>query len=395
MKSGLNIPVELEHVRQVALRALGPVKQVDSSTRADQTFLFDAKRTKAGSALPPYYLVYFLLVDLLGFKNLGQHEKIAWSVPIDFNGEAFLIEHRKLGLGVFARDPNTQEDDAFKIVVRIQKAVKAARPFFDWLASEAVAASKCNVRNNSAPLFQRYEFLLGVYRSKQIEAENRKDEKITVKGTSEKGDWSTTSYPIFQLRREASWLALSVVEAFFSWSEHVLIHLAILTGKVISAEQVASLAASDWSNKCKAAIDISSLAAKSLFDRMVTIRQDLRNHVAHGAFGKQGEAFSFHSGAGAAPVLLPHKGGSRKFSLENGLEFDSEAALADIAEFIDFIWSAEREPAKLYIQDNYLPTILTYAANGMYARAMTSIKEMDEFITYLSHEVDRAANMDW
>ena len=389
------IPAELEHVRKAALRALGPVRQADTSTKAEKNFLFDAKRTDAGRELPPYYLVYFLLVELLGFKDLGQWEKVSWSVPLEFEGEAFLVEHRKLGLGLFARDPATQEGDAKQIAIRIQKAVKAARPFFDWLASQAVASSHVNVHNNSAPLYGRYEFLLSAYRAKRDEAARRKDEKIVEKGKSEHGTWSHISLPTFQLRREASWFALSVVEAFFSWSEHVLIHLAVLTGKVLAAEEVASLAAADWSTKFKTAIDIAPPEAKSQFDRMVSIRQDLRNHVAHGAFGKQGEAFSFHSGAGAVPVLLPYKRGSNRFTLNQGLEFDTEAALTSIEQFIDFLWSGDRAPAKLYIQDSYLPIVLTYAANGTYTQAMGSKEEMESFVTYLSNDMDRAANMDW
>jgi hypothetical protein len=50
-------------------------------------------------------VVYFLLVDLLGFKNLGTFEKIAWSVPVDFEGRAFLIEHRKAGDQARQRGP--------------------------------------------------------------------------------------------------------------------------------------------------------------------------------------------------------------------------------------------------------------------------------------------------
>ena len=89
--------------------------------------------------MPPYYLIYFLLVELLGFRDLGQFEKISWSVPVDFHGRAFLIEHRKLGVGVFAHDPDTEEDAAREIVIRIRKAIELASPFFDWLAEQAVA----------------------------------------------------------------------------------------------------------------------------------------------------------------------------------------------------------------------------------------------------------------
>ena len=104
------------------MRAISPVKSAGQTTLADRDFLFSAKRTDAGQKLPPYYLVYFLLVELLSFENLGQWEKLSWSVPIDFKGRAFLVEHRKMGLGVFAQDLERDEDDAREIVIRIQES---------------------------------------------------------------------------------------------------------------------------------------------------------------------------------------------------------------------------------------------------------------------------------
>ena len=77
-----SLPKELEVVRNAARRAINPLKPADASTQApNRNFLFDAARSDAGRNLPPYHLVYFLLVELLGFKNLGQFEKLAWSIP--------------------------------------------------------------------------------------------------------------------------------------------------------------------------------------------------------------------------------------------------------------------------------------------------------------------------
>jgi hypothetical protein len=75
MRRKFNIPPELEPTRETALRALGPIKPADRNTQASEDFLFSAKRTHASDELPPYYLVYFLLLDLLGFENLGKFER--------------------------------------------------------------------------------------------------------------------------------------------------------------------------------------------------------------------------------------------------------------------------------------------------------------------------------
>jgi hypothetical protein len=386
-------PIDLEPVREAALGAISPVKPAnDSSVGIDQLF---AKRTEAGRRLPAYYLVYFLLVDLLQFDNLGQFEKVAWSVPIDFNGRAFSVEHRKFGLGVFAVGAKDDEGAAGEIVTRIQKAVAVAQPFFDWLAIDALSRSAVNVRNNGAELYSRYQFLLNAFREKEDEAVRRKDETIVEKGDSPGGRWESAAFPSFQLRREARWLAISVIEAFFSWTEHVLIHLAVLTGRITTAAEVTAVAEADWSVKFKHVLEIGEPKTKQLFDRLLTLRRELRNYVGHGAFGKDGEAFSFHSSAGAVPVLLPRKTGSRRFRMGPGLGFNSAAAIALLNEFEEHLWSSGRAPARIYIHDHELPAIMTMEAAGTYARAMASEEQMQSFVDQMSRAIDDAANMDW
>jgi hypothetical protein len=97
-------------------------------SRGASTLARPAERTNAGNQLPAYYLVYLLLVDLLGFENLGKWEKIAWSVPVDFEGRAFLIDHRKSGLGVFAAELPRDETAAGEIVSLIRKGSKPRNP---------------------------------------------------------------------------------------------------------------------------------------------------------------------------------------------------------------------------------------------------------------------------
>ena len=61
-------------VRAAALAAIGAIKPLEEGRLANTSFILKAERTKAGRA---YYLVYFLLVELLGYRNLGQWEKTA------------------------------------------------------------------------------------------------------------------------------------------------------------------------------------------------------------------------------------------------------------------------------------------------------------------------------
>lgn len=154
----MKLPDNLKRVKIAAERAMAPVRPADNSTSAPNDLLISARRTDAGRKLPPYYLVYFLLVDLLGYKNLGHFEKIAWTVPVDYKGKAYLIDHRKFGLGLFVDNPDNWEQDAEEIVVRIHNATKVAQPYFEWYAQKAVADSKLNVKNCTDDLHQRFQF---------------------------------------------------------------------------------------------------------------------------------------------------------------------------------------------------------------------------------------------
>lgn len=395
-KSRSDLPPELESVREAARRALGPVKPATENTQADKDFLFTAQRTDASRKLPAQHLVYFVLADLLSFRDLGRFEKLAWSIPVEFNGRAFLIEHRKFGAGVFAENAEKDEANAQQIVNYIHKAIKAARPYFDWLAAKAVQESAVNVMNKSVSLFDRFEFLRDSYHLKVNEAESRKDERVVKTGKTKSGaDWQSIAFPSMRLRTEAKWLGLAAVEAFFSWTEHVLIHIGILRGTLTSADEVASAAETDWSKKFKLAFDLSDVHSKELYDELLKIRKELRNYVAHGSFGKQGEAFSFHSSAGAVPVLLPDPIGSRKFSFGELSTFDLQHALQSIEEFIAHLWEGPRAPARVYVQEYELPLILTMARDGAYKRAMTSVEEMIKLADHLASQIDNAANMDW
>ncbi|KVE25226.1 hypothetical protein WI93_16790 [Burkholderia vietnamiensis] len=77
------------------------------------------------------------------------------------------------------------------------------------------------------------------------------------------------------------------------------------------------------------------------------------------------------------------------------MAFLEEDALALIDSFINFLWSNGREPARAYLHDTELPIILTYARNGTYAAAMTSVEDMNAFIEHEQAAWDRAADMDY
>lgn len=389
------LPKQMEGVRDSAALAISPLKPASAQVLHGLGPGFGAMRTKAGTKLPPYYLVYFLLVELLGYRDYGRSEKVDWSIPVELDGNLFLIEYRKLGLGIFTFVREKSEEQARRVVTLIEAGTKAAAPFFEYLAKEAVRASKVNVRNNGMWLFSRYRFLRDQFQNTLAEAKARKDEVLTEQRHGDSVVSTSYTFPAFRIREEAGWLGIAAIEAFFSWTEHILIHIAILEGKAVTGEAVAELANADWPTKFKTVLDISDPKTKVYFDELLTIRRQIRNYMAHGAFGKNGEAFHFHSRAGAVPVRLTERPSGVGFSILGERPFDEAAALSTTDSFIEHLWSGSLAPAKLYIQESGLDLVLPFATDGTYKGAMCSVDDMTEFLDYWSRQVDAAANMDW
>ena len=390
--------IEIEKYKEKALKILSPIKEADDNTKAEKNFLFNAKRSKAGRLLPEYYLIFFLLSDLLGFKNLGKFEKIAWSFPIDYKGKAFLIEYRKFGVGIFIQDEENDEEDALEISKKISGAIKCIRPFYDHIAEQAVKNSEFSVTNNNRQLFERFDFLLNQYKAEYQQYLDNKGKTEKKVNKNESGTITSTSYSSldFEFKQRANWLAISCIEAFFSWTEHLFIHLAIIGQGLSEGEKVSELISAEWKTKFKAAIPIdTSKTASDFYNELITVRNQLRNFVAHGAFGKDGNAFSFHSNTGAVPVLMNHKKKKNKFSLHGHLTFKEQTVIELIEEFVKFLWSGNTAPSMYYTQECELPTILPYAANGTYGAASESMEFMQEFAEKIMWDFDNAANMDW
>ena len=401
------LPPHLEYVREAARAALGGIQPAGPPQGEESHALMMASRTDGGRDLPPYYLVYFLFVDLLGFQDLGHWEKVAWIVPVRYAGRLYSIEHRKMGLGIFAPTfkndlrkigratasglPSDEaERHAREMSAFIRTAVSKAEPYFEWRAEQAAVGSNLNVTNNSRWLFERFEYLRDEYKRLDDEFERRQHERTI---TNYPGGGVASTWPAFAIRRHAEWTGQAAIDAFFSWTEHAFIHIAILNGRLRTGDDVAALAESDWKAKFKAALPLSDLEIKKRYEVLLDLRAQIRNYMAHGAFGKRGQAFRFHSGAGSAPVLLT-RSQKHRFALTGNPDFGERAAMKEIDDFVRHLYTTRTAIALEHVQSG-LPSILTYAADGTYGRAMQTLTDMKEFIYHLSEQVDRSANMDW
>ena len=226
--------------------------------------------------------------------------------------------------------------------------------------------------------------------------EAEKDNAVVEKGYNEDGSfsWSSVSYPAYEFQSQSIWLHETAVDAFFSWCEQALVHMAVLMGKLTSGKEIAELLKREFGEKCKLILDLSNVDDKASYDDILDLRVGLRNYVAHGSFGKDGSTFQFHSRVGAVPLKILESGTQSGFSFGTDSSRDWESDYARIDSFLVQLWSGGRKPAKQYLETGF-PCVLTYTTDGTYKRAMQNEDEMREFIEHLSRQIDDAANMDF
>lgn len=83
-------------------------------------------------------------------------------------------------------------------------------------------------------MYNRYTFFLKLYK-KSLGNEPRDGDKELIKYFKQLG-----------FNNQTDWLALATIDTFFSWTEHVFIHLAILKGNLTTGTQVADMAEKEW-----------------------------------------------------------------------------------------------------------------------------------------------------
>lgn len=380
------------HYKEIALKILHPIKSADENTKAKQNFLFTAKRCDTKNKLPDYYLVYFLFAELLNFKNLGRFEKVAWSFPLEYNEKAFLIEYRKFGIGIFVNDVEKDANDANQIVNKIIGAVKAVKLYYNYLAEQAVKKSEINVNNYNSDLFERFDYLRSLYNEQH--KKYIKNKGRTKKEELPNGVKRITSLD-FEYYKNSNHLAISTIESFFSWTEHLFIHIAIIAQNLADGEEIVKLIEAEWKTKFIRAIPLTNKEENKFYNELLVVRQQMRNFVAHGAFGKNGNAFKFHSKTGAVPVLMRHDRNKNKFNFQGNLNFNNEEVIKLIDDFIQYLWNSSYKTTMFYTQEQNLPTILTFARNGVYKDAIENMESMELFSDRLITQLDNSANMDW
>jgi len=377
----------LNETRENVLRAISPIEKPQASLRSSGNLV-----VFRGIPFHDYYLVFLLLIDLLGFKYLGPFEKVAYIIPVDFEGQHYSIVYAKFGMRIECSEGGNPE----AVYAAVKRGIKAARPYYLWRAKEASITSHLNLESKCPQLWEKYIFLKEQSKALLEKFEAEKENRVVEKGHNEDGSmtWTSISFPAYDFRKQSVWLHEAAVDAFFGWCEQALVHIAVLMGKLTTGKEIADLLRREFGEKCKLVFDLSVPDDKLAYDEILDLRTELRNYVAHGSFGKDGSTFQFHSRVGSVPLKILDTENRSEFRFGTYNLRDWENDYARIESFLSQLWSMGRGPARQYLETGF-PCVLTFATDGTYQRAMKNDEEMGKFIMVWAQQIDDAANMDF
>lgn len=341
--------------------------------------------TPAGFPLPSLILVG--LTQLLGLSAYGPEEKLRWGVAFEFSGGAFAFEFRKFGLRLLCEEGNLDSPMLRELVGRTRGLTDVVE---NYLTSELVPAQIANgsvtVPNLHFQLTERYRFL----RNEAENAYRRPPPKPEIE-KSEHG--TTTTHDFDRPTREGGALATAAVDAYFSRLEHVFVLAAAFYPAALSGGLHALLSAG-WSERAKAVLDLGDRVTKGLYDRLVDIREDWRNPVAHGGFHVGNASLYFHlPGIGALPARLRRTPAGVKVGFRLGVEsFDSICRTFD--EFDEHLSTGPLRFGLLWAESG-LDVAFDAASLAKYRAATSSEQRFAALVEGESRLHDMHANMDY
>lgn len=372
-------PIErLELIR----RALRRFERVDCDFATSMTLRINRDEFP----IPEFGLL--LLRDIMGFSWTGKDEKVAWTVYAAFDGMPMAFALRKFGFRIDCSSEHTGR----KALGALRKASKLAEPILFELASEQAHAGNVVLVNKFNDFHARYWF----FRNLAVDAYNSPPPSPNVISTNSDGMATGYVSDPFKPQREGYWFASAMVDAFFSRLEHQCTLLLPFIGFDPTGSRLSAIIRDDWGPKFKAVFNINvNLDAKRIYDRLFSLRERIRNPLAHGGFEKGDHSLYFHVPTiGTLPGSLSRISDSAiqfKFIAIERHDFEEICAIFD--DFEAFVGSSLRRPQR-YVESG-LNVAFDERSRREYAASIANDDVFENYLEYQTHLADMHANMDW
>ncbi len=329
-----------------------------------------------------------MMLRLIGCKDLGRTEKLAWEVTFYFEGLQCSLALQKSGTRLYiARTAGTDEKAVIAAAKRIDTQLRKAQR----VAEKEILAqiSRDQVTNGNVTIQNQYWWLREVYMYFREGAQLAFDGKGRLGPRHPNG-----GYWLFPEQREGACNTLAMVWAYFSLLEHVLVLCLPFIGFDPSKQSITNFIGKRWSDKFRYIFDIAAdLNAKKLYDLLHTVSETYRNTYGHGGFGKDDATIYFHvAGVGALPTVLSKISKSPQFELVPVKQIDYREACRLFDKVDSWFDKAITANAMLWIKAG-----LDVRYDSVF-RADLALAEQEDFTEFLDYSVskfEQTINMDW
>ncbi|WP_409461718.1 hypothetical protein [Amycolatopsis sp. GA6-003] len=330
-------------------------------------------------------LLLLVLEDILGSRNLGRSEKTAWEVHFGYGGTLCVAAFRKYGLRLEAytngMPDRTLDSLLLELAELLATAVKLVeRHVFQDFISDQVKAGAVGVVN-------QYGRLRGMYRHfrELTEAAHNGDGQLTSLPSSSGGLW------LLAAQTEGFYTTVAMVNAYFSYLEHLFVLMLPFSGFDASKEDLVSFLKGKLGDKFKRVIPLAGNSdAQKFYDRLRSIAEEFRNTHVHGGFDKRHGGLIVLCAGGALRADIATRRGGPYYELVPVDEGEFEHVCAIFDEFD--AWIAPTRGHRWAVAG--LTVAFDPASVATYADAADDAA-FDNLLKRTSYMEERNANMDW
>ncbi|PFE14042.1 hypothetical protein [Bacillus cereus] len=331
------------------------------------------------------YMIYIIFVQLLEFEHgYKTIEKVMYEIPFQYQEHYCMFSMEKFGLKLII---NTTDEGILKTLFRkIKSAAKIAEKLLNPIIAESIDNGDITIENQSGILRQKYLYFRG--RVEQIFSDNT-DEKVR----EPKGLVGGLNSRI-KLEKEIVFNTQAMLDAYFSFQEHLLILLLVFTNIDFKDERITILMNSNWTEKFnKVFLPAKNPELMKHFDTLKNLKE-IRNKYAHGGFEKGEASILAHvRGVGAIPVELPSNN-EELFSFTLIKDINFKKICESIDAFENYLSKSDWSKA-IKILEGGIDVRFDKGYITELKIAIDSDENLESFLYKESYMYDQEANMDW
>lgn len=354
-----------------------------------------------GAPLDPW-VVRFFVVDVIGGKDLGRAEKVAWEAPIEMDGILIWFRHSKFGVRASAFGLESQEAADLLVADCLRRFGKAIpvvrRDLIDPLINETIAKGDFTVPN-------KFMYFLGMFehlRSLSEDTASRARAAKPIRGDS----GLSMSFPAIGIASEAEFEAVGALFAFFGLLEHLLVLGLAFEDFDPESERFDGFLRMNWGEKFKRVVGVNRTEDKTIYDTLKSLADGNRNPAAHGGVDRNVTNVQVHlTGYGAVSTGVNAGSTAPDYTFRPELDgsvdltagFRLSTGSRDGWEAVDrvLVWMRTGPLADAYTYGESRLPVWFDAESRRGLREAAASGRLDGFLDYRGHLVDQAANMDW